>query len=56
MANGIKYSLATTAELVYGCVFYTAIIAFGVSVIIAGNADVFFYIKLFGALKLFYLA
>ncbi|MEX0291232.1 MAG: LysE family translocator [Flavobacteriaceae bacterium] len=56
MAHGKKNGLATTAGLVAGCLVHTALLAFGVSAIIAENDSIFFYIKLFGAIYLFYLA
>ena len=56
MAHGKKNGLATTAGLVAGCLVHTALLAFGVSAIIAQNDSLFFYIKLFGAIYLFYLA
>jgi len=56
MAYGKKYGLATTAGLVSGCLVHTAFLAFGVSVIIAKDERLFFYIKLFGAIYLLYLA
>ena len=56
MAHGKKYGVATTAGLVTGCLVHTALLAFGVSAIIAQNERLFFYIKLFGAIYLFYLA
>ena len=56
MAYGKQYGIATTAGLVSGCLAHTALLAFGVSALIAANDSLFFYIKLFGAIYLFYLA
>jgi threonine/homoserine/homoserine lactone efflux protein len=56
IANGKKYGLATVAGLMTGCLVHTSLLAFGVSAIIKENDQVFFVIKLFGALYLFYLA
>ncbi|MGB5377025.1 LysE family translocator [Muriicola sp.] len=56
IANGKKYGLATTAGLISGCLVHTTLLAFGVSAIISLNPYLFFVIKLFGALYLFYLA
>ncbi|NNJ87837.1 MAG: LysE family translocator [Eudoraea sp.] len=56
IANGKKYGLATTAGLISGCLVHTTLLAFGVSAIIKLNPSLFFTIKLFGAIYLFYLA
>ncbi|MCJ7467503.1 MAG: LysE family translocator [Maribacter sp.] len=56
VANGKKYGLATTAGLVSGCLVHTTLLAFGISVLIRENERLFFGIKVFGALYLFYLA
>ncbi len=56
IANGKKYGLATTMGLVSGCLVHTTLLAFGISAIIKENEHIFFVIKLFGALYLFYLA
>lgn len=56
MANGSKYGLATTAGLISGCLVHTTLLAFGVSAIINAHEQLFFGIKVFGALYLFYLA
>ena len=55
-ANGKKYGLATTAGLISGCLIHTILLAFGVSALIKENDQLFFVIKLFGAVYLFYLA
>ena len=56
IANGKKYGLATTAGLVSGCLVHTTLLAFGVSAIIKDSDEIFFAIKFFGAMYLFYLA
>ena len=56
IANGKKYGLATSAGLVLGCLVHTTLLAFGISAIIKNSDEIFFVIKLFGAMYLFYLA
>ena len=56
ITNGKKYGLATVAGLISGCIVHTTLVAFGVSAIIKENDSLYFAIKLFGALYLFYLA
>lgn len=56
IVNGKKYGLATVAGLISGCLIHTSLLAFGVSAIIKQSDSLFFVIKLFGALYLFYLA
>ncbi len=56
ITNGKKYGIATALGLVLGVIIHTSLIAFGVSEIINHNENLFFIIKLFGALYLFYLA
>ncbi|NHF57869.1 LysE family translocator [Flavobacteriaceae bacterium TP-CH-4] len=56
ITNGKKYGLATVAGLISGCLVHTTLLAFGVSALIKANDRLFFAIKLFGALYLFYLA
>jgi len=56
LANGIKSGIATTAGLVAGCIVHTSLLAFGVSAIITASASIFYGIKVFGAIYLFYLA
>lgn len=56
IVNGKKYGLATVGGLVSGCLIHTSLLAFGVSAIIKNNDNLFFAIKLLGALYLFYLA
>lgn len=56
IANGKKYGLATVFGLISGCLVHTTLLAFGVSVIIKQSDNLFFIIKLFGAIYLLYLA
>lgn len=56
LANGKKYGLATVLGLMAGCLVHTTLLAFGVSALIQTNDNLFFGIKIFGALYLFYLA
>jgi len=56
ITNGKKFGLAAVAGLMTGCLVHTSLLAFGVSAIIKDNEQLFFGIKLFGALYLFYLA
>lgn len=53
---GKKYGLATIVGLMTGCIIHTVFLALGVSTIIKNNSFIFFGIKLFGALYLFFLA
>lgn len=56
IVNGRKFGLATVGGLISGCLVHTSLLAFGVSAIIKENDNLFFVIKLGGALYLFYLA
>lgn len=56
VVNGRAYGLATTAGLISGCIIHTTLLAFGVSAIIKESDNLFFAIKVFGALYLCYLA
>jgi threonine/homoserine/homoserine lactone efflux protein len=56
VVHGRKYGLATTAGLISGCLVHTTLLAFGVSALISLNPLLFYTIKIFGALYLFYLA
>jgi threonine/homoserine/homoserine lactone efflux protein len=56
IVHGKKYGLATTAGLISGCLVHTTLLAFGVSALISLNPMLFYGIKLFGAIYLFYLA
>lgn len=56
VVHGKKYGLATIVGLMTGCIIHTVFLALGVSSIIKNNSFIFFGIKLFGALYLFFLA
>lgn len=56
IVNGKKYGLATVAGLISGCLVHTTLLAFGVSALIKENDQLFFFIKLFGAIYLLFLA
>jgi len=56
LTNGKKYGIATSLGLVSGIIIHTSLVAIGVSAIIKQSENVFFGIKLFGALYLVYLA
>jgi len=56
IVNGKKYGLSTVMGLMTGCVIHTTLVAFGVSEIIKQNPNLFFIIKLSGAVYLLYLA
>lgn len=56
ICNGKKYGIATVAGLMTGCLVHGTLLAFGVSALINENEKLFFIIKLFGAVYLFYLA
>lgn len=56
LVHGRKFGLATVAGLMTGCLVHTSLVAFGVSALIKANDSLYFIIKLFGALYLFYLA
>lgn len=56
ITNGKKCGIATVAGLMTGCLVHTSLLAFGVSAILKQYPQLFFTIKLFGALYLFYLA
>ncbi len=56
ISHGKKYGLATTAGLMSGCLVHTTMLAFGISAVIKANEHLFYGIKIFGALYLFYLA
>ncbi len=56
ITHGKKSGLATVAGLMTGCLVHTSLLAFGVSAIIKESDRLFFAIKLFGALYLFFLA
>jgi threonine/homoserine/homoserine lactone efflux protein len=56
VSNGSSYGIATTAGLISGCIFHTALVAFGVSAILLTFESVFWGIKTIGAAYLLYLA
>ena len=56
ISNGKSYGLATVCGLITGCIVHTTLLAFGVSAIIKANENLFFGIKVLGALYLLYLA
>ena len=56
ITNGKSYGMATVCGLITGCIVHTTLLAFGVSAIIKANDDLFFGIKVLGALYLLYLA
>ena len=56
IVNGRKFGLATVFGLISGCLVHTTLLAFGVSAIIKQSENLFFGIKLFGAMYLLYLA
>lgn len=56
LVNGSRSGIATTAGLITGCIFHTTLIAFGVSALIVASPQLFFYIKIVGALYLLFLA
>ncbi len=56
VTNGKKYGIATSLGLVSGIIIHTSLVAFGVSAIIKQSENIYFLIKLFGALYLLYLA
>ena len=56
IVNGKKYGLATVFGLITGCLVHTTLVAFGVSALIKANENLFFTIKLLGAIYLLYLA
>ncbi|MEO9513897.1 MAG: LysE family translocator [Flavobacteriaceae bacterium] len=56
MTNGVRAGLTTVIGLVSGCLVHTTLLAFGVAEIIKQSDTVFFCIKVFGAIYLFYLA
>jgi threonine/homoserine/homoserine lactone efflux protein len=56
IVNGKKFGLVTVFGLISGCLVHTTLLAFGVSAIIKQSENLFFTIKLFGAIYLLYLA
>ena len=56
IANGKAYGMATVCGLITGCIIHTTLLAFGVSAIIKANDNLFYFIKILGAIYLLYLA
>jgi threonine/homoserine/homoserine lactone efflux protein len=56
ISNGKAYGMATVCGLITGCIVHTTLLAFGVSAIIKANENLFFGIKVLGAIYLLYLA
>lgn len=56
LVHGTRFGIATALGLVSGCLIHTSLVAFGVSTLIKNNENLFFGIKLLGALYLLYLA
>lgn len=56
ITNSKKHGIATAVGLGSGVIIHTSLVAFGVSLIIKQSESLFFILKLFGALYLFYLA
>ncbi len=56
LVNGTKSGIATTAGLISGCIVHTCLLAFGVSALITASEEIFYGIKVLGALYLLYLA
>ncbi|HEY9170197.1 MAG TPA: LysE family translocator [Lutibacter sp.] len=56
MTNGKKYGIVTSLGLVTGVIIHTTLVAFGVSALIKQSENIYFSIKLFGAMYLLYLA
>jgi len=56
MVNGKKSGFSIIAGLMTGCLVHTSLLAFGVSVLLKQNPEIYYGIKVFGALYLLYLA
>ncbi len=56
ISNGKRAGLITSLGLVSGILIHTSFVALGVSALIKESENLFFIIKLFGALYMFYLA
>jgi len=56
LVNGTKSGVATTAGLISGCIIHTTLLAFGISAVITSSPEIFYGIKIMGAIYLFYLA
>ena len=56
ISNGKKYGIVTALGLVSGILIHTSLVAFGISIIIKQSPNLFFILKVFGALYMLYLA
>lgn len=56
LINGTKSGIATTSGLISGCIVHTSLLAFGVSALITASEEIFYSIKVLGALYLLFLA
>tara|TARA_B100000929_G_scaffold289826_1_gene281613 strand:+ start:738 stop:1352 length:615 start_codon:yes stop_codon:yes gene_type:complete len=56
IAYGYKQGIITALGLVSGILIHTSLVAFGVSAVIKQSEDIFFIIKILGAIYLLYLA
>jgi len=56
ITNGKKFGIVTVLGLATGIIVHTSLVAFGVSEILKKSENIFFAIKLLGAIYLFYLA
>tara|TARA_B100001179_G_C18600780_1_gene410080 strand:+ start:1815 stop:2429 length:615 start_codon:yes stop_codon:yes gene_type:complete len=56
LAHGMKSGIATTTGLISGCIVHTSLLAFGVSALITESPNLFYGLKVFGALYLLFLA
>ena len=56
VTNSKKHGIATVIGLVSGILIHTTLVAFGISAILKQSESIYFFIKLLGAIYLFYLA
>jgi len=56
LSNGVRAGLLTTLGLISGIIIHTSLVAFGVSAILKESETIFLFIRIIGALYLFYLA
>ena len=56
ISNGKSSGLATVLGLISGCIVHTTLLAFGISAVVKTNENLFFVLKVFGALYLLFLA
>lgn len=56
ISNGKKHGIITALGLVSGIIIHTTLVAFGVSALIKQSENLFFGLKVFGALYLLFLA